>query len=234
VDVFQWIEYGTNHGWVTEACATHDGIPATPEEDAEWAEGYDPCQHVLRLWEDKVLGVPGADESVREIEDEMRLATKDYLVIKKDKQWLEMCEAGAGIFSTCAKAQFMCIIVDKHGRVIGLGYNGVPSGMTHCADGGCPRFLNDVPSGTPYDYGDGLCFSGHAEQNALAHADSSRYEGATLYVNGRPCLTCAKIIACSGIRRVAIFIEDQERLHTDVMKNFIETAGVELIEISRD
>lgn len=151
--------------------------------------------------------------------------------MSKDLQWLWMCEAGAKIFSTCGKAQFMCIIVDKHERVIGLGYNGVPSGMVHCKDGGCPRYLNDVPSGTPYDFGPGLCFSGHAEQNALAHADGSRYEGATLYVNGRPCLTCAKIIACSGIKRVVISAEEGERLHTDVMSEFMNSAQVELIEV---
>lgn len=147
----------------------------------------------------------------------------------KDRQWLMMCEAGAQIFATCAKAQFMCIIVDERGRVAGMGYNGVPSGMVHCKDGGCPRYLNNVPSGTPYDYGDGLCFSGHAEQNALAHGDGSRYDGATLYVNGRPCLTCAKQVACAGIKRIVILEEQLDRQHTDVMENFLSSAGVELV-----
>lgn len=150
----------------------------------------------------------------------------------KDKQWLRMCVAGAQIFATCAKAQFMCIIVDKQGRIAGSGYNGVPSGMTHCKDGGCPRYLNNVPSGTPYDFGDGLCFSGHAEQNALSHADGARYDGASLYVNGRPCLTCAKMIACSGISRIVILEETLDRLHTDVMTNFLDSAKVELCIIT--
>ena len=149
----------------------------------------------------------------------------------KDRQWLQMCMAGSLIFSTCAKTQYMCIIVDDKERVIGLGYNGVPSGMTHCKDGGCPRYLNDVPPGTPYDYGEGLCFSGHAEQNALAHGDGSRYEGATLYVNGRPCLTCAKIIACSGIKRIVITAGTEERLHSDIMSDFLNSAQVELVEV---
>jgi uncharacterized membrane protein YebE (DUF533 family) len=30
-------------------CATHDGIPQTDEEEAQWEEGLDPCQVVIRL-----------------------------------------------------------------------------------------------------------------------------------------------------------------------------------------
>lgn len=52
LDVYEWIAYGVERGWVTEACATHDGIPSTPQEDEWWEDGLDPCQHVLRLWPD--------------------------------------------------------------------------------------------------------------------------------------------------------------------------------------
>lgn len=52
MNVYEWIAYGVERGWVTEACATHDGIPSTPEEDEWWEDGLDPCQHVLRLWPD--------------------------------------------------------------------------------------------------------------------------------------------------------------------------------------
>ena len=33
-------------------CATHDGIPNTAEERAEWEAGGDPCEHVIRVWPD--------------------------------------------------------------------------------------------------------------------------------------------------------------------------------------
>ena len=68
MNVYEWIAYGTERGWVTEACLTHDGIPSTPEEDEAWEDG-DPCQHILRLWPDgkpperKVIG---HEESTRE------------------------------------------------------------------------------------------------------------------------------------------------------------------------
>lgn len=51
---WHWAEHGVSRGWCSEpVCATHDGIPSTPEEQAEWDEGHDPCEHVLRLWPDE-------------------------------------------------------------------------------------------------------------------------------------------------------------------------------------
>ena len=120
----------------------------------------------------------------------------------KDKQWMELCEAASQIFSTCSKGQVFSVIVDEHQRIVGTGYNGVPSGMTHCVDGGCPRANSNVPSGSTYDSGPGLCLAAHAEVNALAHGDGTRYHKSTLYVNVMPCLGCLRVIAASGIKRV--------------------------------
>lgn len=51
MDFVDWLQYGIDAGWVSElACGTHDGIPWTEEEAAEFEEGYDPCQPVLRVW----------------------------------------------------------------------------------------------------------------------------------------------------------------------------------------
>lgn len=51
-DAFEaWLRIGVKHGWCSEpTCATHDGVPSTEAEMEEIDEGYDPCQHVLRLW----------------------------------------------------------------------------------------------------------------------------------------------------------------------------------------
>lgn len=155
------------------------------------------------------------------------------MITARDIKWLKACVSCAKIFATCAKAQFWCFIVEDngYGRIIGQGYNGVPAGMKHCIDGGCPRWINKVPHGTPYDYGDGLCYSSHAEVSALAHGDGSRYKGSTLYVNGPPCLTCAKSVAAAGIRRI-VCLSESDRLHTDVTEAFLAAAGVELEYVS--
>ena len=46
-----WLENGIERGWITEPfCNTHEGDPyMTDEETAEWEEGGDPCQVVLKI-----------------------------------------------------------------------------------------------------------------------------------------------------------------------------------------
>lgn len=51
IDFDEWLQYGIDKSWISNpTCATHEGVPDTEEEYLEFAEGHDPCQHVLRLW----------------------------------------------------------------------------------------------------------------------------------------------------------------------------------------
>jgi dCMP deaminase len=143
-----------------------------------------------------------------------------------DKKCLLWSLSGAEIFSTCSKAQYMAIVVDINRRILGSGYNGVPSGMTHCSDGGCPRVVNNVPSGTPYDYGDGLCYAIHAEANALLHSDRSARVGGTIYIGGAPCFGCAKLIAGSGLSRVVFVGNQSSREDWDQSISVLEHSGL--------
>lgn len=83
-------------------------------------------------------------------------------------------------------------IIVLDGRIISTGYNGTPSGMPNCAQGGCYRCAhpNDFPAGEGYD----LCICVHAEQNALIAA--ARFgiavERSTVYSTVRPCFGCSK------------------------------------------
>jgi hypothetical protein len=46
----EWIVMGIDMGYCSEpVCVTHDGLPSTPEEDAEWENGGDPCVPAVRL-----------------------------------------------------------------------------------------------------------------------------------------------------------------------------------------
>lgn len=50
----EWISIGLSRGWCgPPVCYTHDGLPMSDEEDAMWADGDDPCQHIIRLYEDE-------------------------------------------------------------------------------------------------------------------------------------------------------------------------------------
>lgn len=53
----EWVAYGVEKRWVSfPVCDTHEGIPGTPEEYVEWAEGLDPCIFVMRIWLDEIDG----------------------------------------------------------------------------------------------------------------------------------------------------------------------------------
>ena len=47
----KWILLGIERKWISDVvCATHEGLPNTEEEEAEWEEGYDPCIPGIRVW----------------------------------------------------------------------------------------------------------------------------------------------------------------------------------------
>lgn len=93
---------------------------------------------------------------------------------------------------TCPRAKVGAVLA-KEGRIISTGYNGSPSGTTHCIDTGCS-----------FDT-EGRCIKTiHAELNCICFAAKHGIatKGATLYVTYAPCLDCAKAIINSGIKEV--------------------------------
>jgi hypothetical protein len=52
---YNWIKLGIKKGWCgPPICITHDGIPTTPEQDAELDGGHDPCINMIRIYEDNI------------------------------------------------------------------------------------------------------------------------------------------------------------------------------------
>lgn len=48
-----WLTIGIERGWISDPfCSVHDGgyEYMSEEELAEWEEGGDPCQHVVRIF----------------------------------------------------------------------------------------------------------------------------------------------------------------------------------------
>lgn len=129
---------------------------------------------------------------------------------------------GARNFSTCAKRQYMAIILDTNKRVVGMGYNGSPPGMPHCTDGACPRMQEGSEPGSNYDN----CISVHAEQNALQWSGADRH---TLYVNGCSCMTCGKLISGAGLKRL-VCVTDPTYAQWPEVRAFVESAGVQVDE----
>ena len=93
--------------------------------------------------------------------------------------------------ATCIRRQVGAVLVrDK--RIITTGYNGVPTGISHCLDVGCLREKQNIPSGERHE----LCRGLHAEQNAIIQAavHGVSLEGATLYCTNQPCAICSKML----------------------------------------
>jgi len=101
--------------------------------------------------------------------------------------------------SSCLRRQVGALLV-KDRNILATGYNGVPSGISHCDSTGCLREKLNVPSGERHE----LCRGLHAEQNAIIQAarHGVNIDGATLYCTTMPCIICSKMIINAGIVRV--------------------------------
>lgn len=117
-----------------------------------------------------------------------------------DEYWMNIVEQ-VGKRSTCLRRNIGAVIV-KDNIIVSTGFNGAPRGLPHCIEIGCLRDELKIPSGTMHE----ICRGVHAEQNAIIRGDPLRMDGATLYVNAKPCKICAKMIANSGIKKV-VYVE---------------------------
>ena len=124
--------------------------------------------------------------------------------------------------STCLRRQVGAVLV-KDNQILSTGYNGSPKGVKHCAEVGCLREKNNVPSGQMHE----LCRGLHAEQNAIIQAglNGSSARGATLYCTHQPCSICAKMIINAEIQTVYV----AEKYPDELAEKLLAEAGVELI-----
>ncbi|MEG0476306.1 MAG: cytidine/deoxycytidylate deaminase family protein [Raoultibacter sp.] len=116
--------------------------------------------------------------------------------------------------TTCLRRAVGAVIV-KDRRILSTGYNGVPTGIRHCAEVGCLRQQLGVPSGQRHE----ICRGLHAEQNAIIQA--ARYgtniEGASIYITTQPCIVCAKMIINAGITEIVYQNPYPDELSQDML-----------------
>ena len=131
--------------------------------------------------------------------------------------------------SSATRLKVGCVVV-KNDTIIGIGYNGMPSGW----DNVCEEV--DTPS-LPYLQGDGPTLKTkpeviHAEINAISKVAKSTNssEGATMFITHAPCIECAKSIYQSGIN--SVFYRDTYR--TDQGVKFLEKCGVTIERIKEE
>ena len=109
-------------------------------------------------------------------------------------------------------------IVSRQNKIVGAGYNGLPSG---CSDEDFPWEKTGDFLETKYPY---VC---HAELNAILNNIGMDLSGCRIYTALFPCNECSKAIIQSGIREV-IYLSDKYE-GTDVSiasKKLLDASGV--------
>lgn len=129
--------------------------------------------------------------------------------------------------STCLRRKVGAILV-RDRRIIATGYNGAPSGITHCVEAGCLREQMGIPSGERHE----LCRGLHAEQNAIIqaalHGFSIRHS--TLFCTNLPCSICSRMLINAGIEKIYYLSGYPDSLTAALLQE----ANIPLIQVSRD
>lgn len=123
--------------------------------------------------------------------------------------------------STCSRRQVGALLVQNK-RILSTGYNGAPSGLSHCLEVGCLREKLQVPSGERHE----LCRGLHAEQNAIIQAavHGVAIKDAVLYCTHYPCSLCAKMLVNAGVKSLVL----ASNYPDDLAKELFAEAGIEV------
>jgi dCMP deaminase len=115
-----------------------------------------------------------------------------------DEYFLAICKL-VSLRSTCLRRKVGAILV-RDRRMLSTGYNGAPSGVSHCRVTGCERQARNIPSGERAE----ICRGLHAEQNVIIQAafHGVSIAGSTLYCTNQPCSICVKMLINAGIKEI--------------------------------
>ena len=129
--------------------------------------------------------------------------------------------------STCIRRHVGAVLV-KEKKILATGYNGAPSGISHCVDVGCLRDEEQIPSGQRHE----LCRGLHAEQNAILQAayHGVSIQGSVLFCTNFPCVICSKMLINAGIRQIFYL----EGYPDPLSEKMLREAGMELHRIQME
>jgi len=98
--------------------------------------------------------------------------------------------------SSARRLQVGCVVI-KDNTIIGIGYNGMPSGWTNDCEDVIQHSDDTISLKTKPEVL-------HAETNALAKIarSTNSSDGASMFITHAPCLDCAKLVYQSGIKSV--------------------------------
>ena len=115
--------------------------------------------------------------------------------------------------------QHGAIIVDEYNRILSTGYNSPIRGIDD----------TKVPLTRPEKYP----YLPHAEENAILSLGESMLPKGKIYITGRPCHKCVRMILQKGIRTIvygplkSTCVDEEDRIATE---NMISWANASLVE----
>ncbi len=153
---------------------------------------------------------------------------KKYDFVKKREDYLSWDDYFLGIAMLSAmrskdpKTQVGACIVNQENRIVGVGYNGRPKGISD-DDLSWGRKGEWIDTKYPYVV--------HSEANAILNA-TQKLSRCRIYVALFPCNECAKLIIQSGITEV-VYVSDK---HADqdiykASRRMLEMAGIHLRQL---
>lgn len=123
--------------------------------------------------------------------------------------------------SPCLTRQVGSVLTED-GWVVGVGYNGPPSGMEHD--------IVDIRKQKGFSSGEGLDYSRdvHAEQNAMQQSGirTGRGRNLELFTTASPCIHCMRQLIQIGVRKI-VYIE---KYNHPLAWDMAAEAGVEMIQ----
>lgn len=135
---------------------------------------------------------------------------------------MEVAETYAKL-SSATRLKVGCVIVKKD-TIIGIGYNGMPSGWDNvCEDEEYDEDGFHITSKTKKEVI-------HAEINAISKVarSTNSSDGAYMFITHAPCMECSKALYQSGIKK--IFYKNEYRDLSGI--EFLKTCAVEVEKVN--
>jgi dCMP deaminase len=156
---------------------------------------------------------------------------------------MKAAEVYAGL-SSAIRLHVGCVII-KDNTIIGIGYNGMPSGWDNNCEDVEYILKEECQQSDKFMISNGFRETAHgwtklhsksevlhAETNAIAKVSRSTNssDGASLFVTHAPCLECAKIIHQAGIKEV--YYKNEYRSEAGI--NFLKKCEIEVIKCNEE
>lgn len=143
---------------------------------------------------------------------------KDPLKVDWDTYFMTHCFL-VSMRSIDPSTKHGCVIVDEYNRILATGYNGPLAGVDD----------SQVPLTRPEKY----YYLPHAEENAILSLDGAKLPNAKLYVTGRPCHKCMRMILQKGIRHIIYGPQNSKMMdetETEIVNNMVNLTETLMVE----